>query len=433
MSYKVCLMGASFETGNRGVSALAASFIKNVISIKNDAEILFFMGNKAPKHFEIVLPGGKVKARIVNHRLSPNAKIQEHLFWIFFLAVVQRLIPFIFISDRLVRSNEFLSALKDADFVGNIHGGDSFSDIYGVRRFIITSLDDIIALLMRKKLVLLPQTYGPYSHYLSRWIASIIIKHSYRLYTRDVQSIGVVKELLGTNNGKNSLAFCPDIAFTLDSTEMDMSRVEPPIIRGKDAPLVGLNVNGLMYNGGYSKQNMFGLKCDYKLFLADLVKRFMEETKAHILLIPHTFGPAGNINSDPDASRDLMEHFNRIYQGRIHISTGEYGQSEIKGIIGLCDFFIGSRMHACIAGLSQEIPTVGMAYSLKFQGIFDTVGVGEMVVDGRALETEQAVDRVIWCYQNREQMKTKLRKELTDAKNKVIATFKEILSNGESR
>ena len=39
----------------------------------------------------------------------------------------------------------------------------------------------------------------------------------------------------------------------------------------------------------------------------------------------------------------------------------EYDQHAIKSIIGRCDFFIGSRMHACIAALSQKIPTAAVA------------------------------------------------------------------------
>ena len=49
-----------------------------------------------------------------------------------------------------------------------------------------------------------------------------------------------------------------------------------------------------------------------------------------------------------------------------------------KAVIGQCDFFIGSRMHACIAALSQGVPCVGVAYSMKFAGVFDTVGMERM-------------------------------------------------------
>jgi polysaccharide pyruvyl transferase WcaK-like protein len=144
--------------------------------------------------------------------------------------------------------------------------------------------------------------------------------------------------------------------------------------------------------------------------------------------VPHTFGPKGNINSDPDACHDALRRLHGKYQDRIHVVTGEYDQSEIKGIISLCNFFIGSRMHACIAALSQEIPTAGVAYSQKFAGVFESVGAADWVVDGRFLDTDAAVDRIIHCFQNRSEMKANLQKNIGLAKSRVMATFRKILS-----
>jgi len=64
------------------------------------------------------------------------------------------------------------------------------------------------------------------------------------------------------------------------------------------------------------------------------------------------------------------------YPDRIGVVRGQYSPSEIKYIIGSCDFFIGARMHACIAALSQGIPAVAIAYSDKFTGVMQTVGAG---------------------------------------------------------
>jgi len=38
-----------------------------------------------------------------------------------------------------------------------------------------------------------------------------------------------------------------------------------------------------------------------------------------------------------------------------------YGPSETKFLIGHCDFFVGARMHACIAAVSQYVPAVTLA------------------------------------------------------------------------
>lgn len=45
-SFKVCLLGASLDTGNMGVSALAASVIKLVLAKKLNAKITLVIGNR---------------------------------------------------------------------------------------------------------------------------------------------------------------------------------------------------------------------------------------------------------------------------------------------------------------------------------------------------------------------------------------------------
>ena len=83
---------------------------------------------------------------------------------------------------------------------------------------------------------------------------------------------------------------------------------------------------------------------------------------------------------------------------------GFYDQSELKGIISLCDFFIGSRMHSCIAALSQGIPTVGIAYSKKFIGVFESAGVGEFVIDARLCDKRDALETLLKRYKTRNQI-----------------------------
>ena len=38
-------------------------------------------------------------------------------------------------------------------------------------------------------------------------------------------------------------------------------------------------------------------------------------------------------------------------------------------------------MHSCIAAMSQCVPTVGIAYSKKSHGVFESIGLGDCVAD----------------------------------------------------
>lgn len=425
---RIGFMGASLDTGNMGVSALAASVVSIILNLKPDAEILLFIGNRSSQPQEVQLSDRKIKISVVNYRLSPKARLSEHLFWILVLAILWRIIPLKYIQKKIIQSNRWLSNLDSCDFVGEICGGDSFSDIYNIRRFIFTILPDIIVLLMKKELILLPQTYGPYKSFLARRIAQFLLKHAKYIYARDKEGLSVVEKLMNKPDSMSNLSFCPDVAFSLDSVIPKKQDIEPQISTNQMKGLIGININGLLYNGGYSRANMFGLKLDYQEVVQRLIQQLLDNTTVDILFVPHTFGPSGNINSDPDATKAVYEMIELPDRQRIHRVTSQYSPHELKGIINQCNFFIGSRMHACIAALSQHIPTVGIAYSRKFIGVFNSIGVSELVIDARNINTIDAIEKVINLYQSRENYIAHLKDNVNKAKELLTSTFKSMLT-----
>lgn len=426
---KFCFLGASLsqDKGNMGVSALAASLVKLALNTNPDAEICFFVGRRSTEPWELLVEGRKVKIDVLNYRLSPKAHPKEHLFWILMMAVLFKLLPSRFLKERLARATPALNALTQCHFIGDIRGGDSFSDIYGPIGFVLGSLPSIIVLLLGKKLVLLPQTYGPYKSPISKIIARSIFKRADWVLSRDSEGIDTVKQLLGKHASKKRIFLCPDVAFVLDPEIPARLDVMPEVDTRFDRPLVGFNINGLLYNGGFTRNNMFGLKLDYKKFVESLTDSVLRNTSAHLLLVPHTFAPKGDVESDPAACREIADLFIPKYADRVHIVLGGKDQSELKGIIGLCDFFIGSRMHACIAALSQGIPTVGVAYSQKFKGVFDSIGLGGMVMDARTIDQNEAIFRIMNLISEQGTDLVQLRAQIRNAQEKVKATFQEIL------
>jgi polysaccharide pyruvyl transferase WcaK-like protein len=171
---------------------------------------------------------------------------------------------------------------------------------------------------------------------------------------------------------------------------------------------------------------MFNLKLDYREFLNRLVISILEQESTEILLVPHTFAPPSSVESDPDACTQVRCSAAPNLQGRIHLVSREYDQSEIKCIIGLCEFFIGSRMHSCIAALSQEIPTIGVAYSKKFKGVFESIGVGDWVVDGRSVDAGTAVEKVRASLNKKDEMRLKIAGRPAKARAALQETFSQL-------
>jgi polysaccharide pyruvyl transferase WcaK-like protein len=234
-----------------------------------------------------------------------------------------------------------------------------------------------------------------------------------------------VKNILKSRNTDNKVRLVPDVAFVLDSREPQNICVGKLLtVRTKESIVVGLNVSALLFHGGYTRDNMFGLKTDYFHLVCAILELLMEDKRTLVLIVPHVFPPPGyEIESDADVCSKIYDMMSPKYPGRVFLTQGKYDQAEIKYIIGLCDLFIGSRMHACIAAISQHIPTVGVAYSKKFIGVFQTIGGERYVLDARCQTQSEILGIVKKAIEERKVMTSQLDRLVPDVQRKVLQIF----------
>jgi colanic acid/amylovoran biosynthesis protein len=421
---KIAIMGTPVSSGNRGVLALGASLISLCSEATSGGEVVLLLINrdKQPVPFRV---GGQVRQIPVIHaRRSPRTHIRHHVAWIVLMSLLYRLLPVASFRRAIARSTPWVETVAEADLVGDVHGGDSFSDIYGLKGLWESFLMDWTVVMIKGSMVQFPQTYGPYKSPVARFLAAFLLRRSSVIIARDKESRKIAQALVGA--GKTVL-LSPDVAFSLESIRPGQVELDPPLGGPTPGGVIGLNVNGLMYHGGYTRNNMFGLKLHYAAFLPVLVVALLKESTGELWLVPHTFAPDGDVESDPDASRKLREALPPEFRTRVRIVHREYDQYEIKGVIGQCDFFVGSRMHACIAALSQGIPCVGVAYSMKFAGVFESVGMEEWVVDGRATAGDQAVTRIMELYRKRSGVRAGLSRRAAEARVQLRDVFGQLV------
>jgi len=422
---KICLLGASFGTNNMGVNALTAGTVKSLFHRFPSAELVLLDYGKERESHALEMNGATILVELENIRFSKRIYLRNNITLLLLVALITRFVPSERLRRSLISTNPALKCLAEASIVTSLAGGDSFSDIYGIERFFYVSLPQLLALLMGKRLVLLPQTIGPFNGRIAKSVARYILSRADLIYSRDYRGLDDTRQFLGlarSSNGK--IRFCFDVGFILDPVrpvDMDLQLGDQ---HGKERPVVGLNVSGLLYMGGYSRNNMFGLKLDYREFIADLIDFMIRKKNATVVLVPHVFGTRAE--SDAVVCEGLYASLNERYSGRLLVATGPFNQSGIKHIIGLCDFFIGSRMHACIAALSQNIPTVSIAYSSKFVGVMQSIGVAELVADPRKLESEEILRVVNGAFENRSRLKGHLETTMPHVRATVLNLFNEI-------
>lgn len=424
---KIILLGAQFGIGNMGVGALTAGTIKCILSRFAEAEILLLDYGYEKQKFHFKFQNRTVPIQLLNMRFSKKLYLKNNIALLLLLSLVARLIPFKNIRKYIITKNACLNHVYEADLVTSIAGGDSFSDIYGLRRFFYVVLPQLLVLLIGKNLILLPQTLGPFKGMLPRAIAGYIFRRAQMIYSRDYTGLDLSKDLVASKNSVENIKFCFDVGFVLDPekpNKLDLCGYLEK--RKEEAYTVGLNVSGLLYIGGYTQNNMFGLKIDYRELVYHLIDFLIEKKEANLILVPHVFGARDGSESDSIYCEKIYKALKTKYNGKLFLARGSYNQNEIKYIIGLCDFFIGSRMHACIAALSQNIPAVAIAYSRKFYGVMQTIGVESLVVDPRRIGQEEILNIVDRTYERRDLLRQQLEQKMPQVKNTVLNLFVDI-------
>jgi len=426
---RVGVLGTPVSSGNRGVQALGASLVNLCAGRASQCEVTLFLGHADNRPAVFRIAGQRRDVAIVNCRLSPRARPRDHLAWILTACCLYRVLRWRALRRWLSRNTPWIAGLERMDVVGDIRGGDSFSDIYGLGRFLYGFLMAWTVVLVKGGLVQFPQTFGPYRHALARWLARYLLRRAPVVIARDTESQRVARGLVGP---ARDVWLSPDVAFALEAVAPERIELWPAADEAEDlasarvaavAKPVAININGLMYNGGYTRDNMFGLKLDYAAMLPELLRRLLELHPGDLWLIPHTYGPPESVESDPEACRRVRLALPEPLRARVRVLVGEYDCHEIKGVIGQCDFFVGSRMHACIAALSQGIPTVGIAYSRKFRGVFESVGMADWVVDGREVDAGLAIERVQELYRKRDAVRADLTQAAAQARQRLAVVF----------
>ena len=424
-----CILGASFGTRNLGVNALASSTVASILCSFPEARIFFLDYGKSPATYQVRHGQGVANVELVNLRFSWRLHLRNNIARLLATALVLKLVPSKNVRQRLIARNPYLRAIQEADIIGSLAGGDSFSDIYGLRRFFYVSLPQLLVLLLDKPLTLLPQTLGPFNGFTARTVGGFIMRRAEQVYARDRESLEEVRALLGRSQSK--LAFSYDMAFLLEPVA-PCKKNGWLADNGDPTPLVGFNVSGLLYRGGYTGNNMFGLKSDYQELVRRIIRYFIEQKGARVVLVPHVFGSADDRESDLAANAAIGHELGNQYGGKLQVISEECDEHEMKYLIGQCDFFLGSRMHACIAALSQGVPAVGLAYSKKFLGVLRTIGAEGLVADLRGLEASQIMALVEEAYAARGETAARLTREMPAVKEAIAGLFARTVSGREN-
>ena len=321
-----------------------------------------------------------------------------------------------------------LNQLLSCDAVLDVSAGDSFANIYGDETFWYQTQVKLLCLELGLPLVLMPQTYGPYSNEESKDIAVDIISRASLVCSREQQGLEEVGNLCHDRPAQR-LYRVPDMAFLLEPTKTELPSSFERALHN-DQPCIALNISGLLY---YSGKN-FRLQANYQELSQQIIQWALSIPNSYVLLVPHVVPPtlypgskltnvAGADRTDSVACKEIVSKLSPGQSARVGVLPDPKDPARAKYAMKLCDYFIGARMHAYIGASSQCVPGTLFAYSKKAEGLANLMGVGDSVVDLRSDSIPQILQKIDAQYQRRQLTQEHLEERIPKAKAEIKKFF----------
>lgn len=311
--------------------------------------------------------------------------------------------------------NKMLAAQLKGNHLAIVTGGDVYSSEYGRDSLLYYCSLIQSAKAIGLPVVLLGHTVGRFTNREDKqaWrrCAAVIDL----LTTRDQLTYDYLKDI-------DALAphteVCADVAFGLAPAKQTPNHGFPD----PSKPCIALSISkGLHRWCALSAE-------EHRSAWLKLIRHFLDDWKVNVLIIPHVQEAYGD---DRQLATDI--HRSLGFDPGIVVASEDLTASEYKRLVGDCQLVIAERMHAAIAGLSSQVPTVMVAYSLKVEGISAlayanlSAGSGGMVLEANKLKDSGAVlEQLSSIWKNRDRVHECLSKSIPSIKGLAEKNFEHL-------
>jgi polysaccharide pyruvyl transferase WcaK-like protein len=279
-------------------------------------------------------------------------------------------------------------------------------------------------------LILLPQKLGPFRDPANLSEAVGILRRATAVWVRDAGSLAFLAGALGADFDPARHRLGVDMAVALPAARP--ADLDPPVARWLDParafPLAGINVSGLLCNEPGRARRDFGLADTHPAQVETMARMLLAaEPDLRLLLIPHVHRPEGDAESDLGAARALVARLGDLAKDRVVVLGGRPNAMELKWVLSRLDWFAGARMHATIGAFSSGVPTLGLGYSDKAQGVFAECGIGDEVADLRRLDAAALAHRALVSFADRDRRRADLAGRVAALKARAEREMDEIV------
>ena len=319
---------------------------------------------------------------------------------------------------RKLINEKILKEYANSDIIIEI-SGDTLTGDYGFFEMFITFPRILICTLLKKPVVIYAQSIGPYnikwpilihkesailSHF-CRYLARYVLNKVNLITVREEITLNILKSLRIT---KPPIYLTADSAFLLPPTSKErVYEILSSYGVDHEEKIIGVSVSWSISGLQYKSKSKVDYN-HYKNVIIQIIDYLTDKLDVRVILVPHETGP-GILSDDRFTGAEIHQKLKN--KKKVVPISEELSPEETKGVIGRCELFIGSRMHANIAALSMAVPTIAIGYSHKTWGIMKMMEQEEFICDFQEVTVSNVMAKIDKAWQNKEKISEELKQK----------------------
>lgn len=397
------------------VNALKKQFGEQQIEIN----VLSFTPEEDAKRYCMDKNIKNVYSNILNPHPYKHTKIGKILaiLKLFFRAIYIYLIMKIN-KNILIKKEKSFKVLSESDIIvvcgGGFLGGKKYDSLQHLFQIYINTFFGVPVIVMGTSI-------EPIKKKSIKYFTEKILKKVNFVYAREV----ITYEYLNTFLSKDKFTLIPDMAFMLEEKKQTYQFIED--LRYKKAKIFGITVR--KWNFPNLKITASEAMCKYIDSVVEMMEKYIEEENAYFVFVPQVTVYNGD---DTIVAKKIKIKLSEKNKEKFIILEEDLSPVEIKALIGNFDYFIGTRMHSNIFATSTKIPTVAIAYEKKTNGIMNTVGLSNYVVEIDTITPTTLIEKVDKCIKNEKKIISILNANIPKLKAKIMEEINNVMKEYNS-
>jgi colanic acid/amylovoran biosynthesis protein len=364
-----------WNLGDLGIFQAMAASLARALGRYDATVLTTFAMAERPRHVRLA-----VEPRVLDYPilepargLGQRARMLGRAVLLPLLAVLYRSGPRIGMRRWFPRSCALFDVYLEADLVVSKGGNFLMDTGHRVPTWFLPTHQILLAVLLRRPVVVYAQSLGPFRGRLGRAIVGAVLRRVDLVILRERGSLALLPQAMNMDR----VHVTSDEAFLLEP-----SAALPAELAGLLGPrTIAATVIAWEFPG-LSPEGVRAARERYYDAMAACLDALAAGHDADILLLPHVAGWGGR--NDAEAIDAILARARE--RARYRVAPDDVTPEQEVRLLAGCALCIGTRMHSVIFALAAGTPVLAVGYLPKTVGVLGAIGLADWVVPIEAVD-----------------------------------------------